>query len=342
VRLAAAGRLAVVAAFAFLAWAATASATTVTVRVGYFPNITHSQALVGRVTGRFEAALAPGARVEWRTFNAGPSAIEALFAGALDVVYIGPNPAITGFVRSRGAALRIVAGATSGGAALIVRSDARIDRAEDLRGKRIATPQVGNTQDIALRAWLRSQNLRTRDKGGDVHVIPMPNADQLTLFLKKEIDAAWAPEPWASRLVREGHGRLLFDERELWPEGKFVTAHVIASTRFLRQHRPLLTTWLHTHVELTRWINANVPEAKRLLNQQIEKDLGKGLPPAILDEAFSRLLVTHDPIRRALLTSASWAFEAGLLGREPPDLSQLYDLTVLGEVLKARGLAPLP
>jgi NitT/TauT family transport system substrate-binding protein len=312
------------------------------VKVGYFPNITHSQALVGLASGRFAAALAPDARVEWRAFNAGPSAIEALFAGALDIVYIGPNPAITGYVRSRGSALRVVAGATSGGAALIVRAESRVDRAEDLRGKRIATPQVGNTQDIALRAWLRANHLRTRDKGGDVHVIPMPNADQLTLFLKKEIDAAWAPEPWASRLIREGNGRLLFDERELWPEGKFVSAHVVVSTRFLQRHRPLLKQWLRTHVEVTQWINAHPPEAKRLVNQQIEKDLGKGLPPAILDEAFSRLLVTYDPIRRALLTSASWAFEAGLLGREPPDLTQLYDLTVLGEVLRERGLAPLP
>lgn len=312
-------------------------AATVVVRVGHFPNITHAQALIGKATGRFEAALAPDARVEWRAFNAGPSAIEALFAGALDVVYIGPNPTITGHVRSQGAALRVVAGATSGGAALVVRADAGIQKPRDLRGKRIATPQFGNTQDIALRAWMRAHGLRPRDKGGDVHVIAISNADQLTLFLKKEIDAAWAPEPWVSRLVHEANGRLLFDERELWPDGKFVTAHVVARTAFLRQRRPLLRKWLAAHVELTEWINANLPEAKRLLNRQLARETGKALPAAILDDAFSRLAITDDPIRAALLVSAGWAFEARLLGREPPDLTGLYDLSVLEEILRERG-----
>ncbi len=313
----------------------------VVVRVGHFPNITHSQALIGKANGWFERALASEARVEWKTFNAGPSAIEALFAGAIDLTYIGPNPAITGYVRSQGEALRVVAGATSGGAALVVRADAGIQRPEDFRGKKIASPQLGNTQDVALRAWLHGHKLRLREKGGDVQVIPIANPDQLTLFLKREIDAAWAPEPWASRLIREANGRLFFDERELWPKGEFVTAHLIVSTKFLKQHRPLVKKWMQAHVELTEWINKNLPEAKRTLNQQIKKETGKALPQAVLDDSFSRLHVTYDPIRSSLFTSARWAYELGFLGRERPDLSGLYDLSVLNEVLKEKGAEPV-
>jgi NitT/TauT family transport system substrate-binding protein len=210
------------------------------VRAGHFPNITHSQGVIGQATGWFDKALAPEARVEWKIFNAGPSAIEALFAGAIDLTYIGPNPAINGYVRSQGEALRIVAGATSGGAALVVRADSGIQRPEDFRGKKIASPQLGNTQDVALRGWLNAHQLRLREKGGNVQVIPIANPDQLTLFIKKEIDGAWAPEPWASRLIREAGGRLFFDERDLWPNGQFVTTHLIVNTKFLREHRDLL------------------------------------------------------------------------------------------------------
>lgn len=314
----------------------------VVMRAGHFPNITHSQGLIGQATGWFDKALAPEARVEWKIFNAGPSAIEALFAGAIDLTYIGPNPAINGYVRSRGEALRIVAGATSGGAALVVRADSGIQKAEDFRGKKIASPQLGNTQDVALRGWLNTHRLRLREKGGDVQVIPIANPDQLTLFIKKEIDGAWAPEPWASRLIREAGGRLFFDERDLWPDGQFVTAHLIVSTKFLREHRGLVKKWIKAHVELTEWINKNLPEAKRVLNQEIKKETGKALPAEVLDDSFSRLQVTYDPIRSSLITSARWAFEAGFLGRERPELSGIYDLSILNEVLTEKGAKPIP
>jgi NitT/TauT family transport system substrate-binding protein len=279
--------------------------------------------------------------VEWKIFNAGPSAIEALFAGAIDLAYIGPNPAINGYVRSQGEALRIVAGATSGGAALVVRADSGIQRPEDFRGKKIASPQLGNTQDVALRGWLKAHQLGLRERGGDVQVIPVANPDQLTLFLKKEIDGAWAPEPWASRLIREAGGRLFLNERDLWPNGQFVTTHLIVSTRFLRERPGLLRKWIKAHVELTEWINDNLPEAKRLLNQEIKRETGKALPAQVLDDSFSRLQVTYDPIRSSLLTSARVAFEAGFLGREPPNLSGIYDLSILNEVLTAKGAQPI-
>ena len=313
----------------------------VAVRAGHFPNLTHSQGVIGQATGWFDKALAPEARVEWKIFNAGPSAIEALLAGAIDLTYIGPNPAINGYVRSQGEALRIVAGATSGGAALVVRADSGIQKPEDFHGKKIASPQLGNTQDVALRGWLKAHQLRLRERGGDVQVIPIANPDQLTLFIKKEIDGAWAPEPWASRLIREAGGRLFFDERDLWPNGQFVTTHLIVSTKFLRGHRGLLKKWIKAHVELTKWINENAPEAKRVLNQEIKRETGKALPPQVLDDSFSRLQITCDPIRSSLLTSARWAFEAGFLGREPPDLSGIYDLSILNEVLTEKGAQPV-
>jgi NitT/TauT family transport system substrate-binding protein len=307
------------------------------IRVGAFPNITHPQAMVGKANGWFEKAMGPNVRVEWKGFNAGPSAIEALYAGAIDMTYVGPNPTISGYVRSNGEALRVIAGACSGGAALVVRNDSGIQSASDFHGKRVASPQLGNTQDVALRAWLKKNGLKTKDKGGDVEVIPLANPDQLTLFLKKELDAAWAPEPWATRLIREGNGRLFLDERTLWPDGQFVTTNLIVSTKFLKQHPDLVKSWLRAHVELTDWISGHLPEARQVLNQQIGRETGKALPPAVLDDAFGRLQVTYDPLRGALLNSAKSAFEAGFLGRQMPDLSSLYDLSLLNQVLSEKG-----
>lgn len=309
-----------------------ATAQTV-VRVGAFPNITHPQAMVGKANGWFDKALGPGAKIEWKSFNAGPSVIEALFSGAIDMTYIGPNPAITGYVRSQGEALRIVAGATSGGASLIVRNDSGIQKPEDFHGKKIASPQMGNTQDVALRAWLKAHGMKSLDKGGDVTVLPLANPDQLTLFVKKDLDAAWAPEPWATLLIKKGNGRLFLDERDLWPKGEFITAHLIVSTKFLREHPDVVKNFLRAHVDLTDWINGHLPEAKRALNQQILKETGKALPTGVLDDAFARIQVTYDPLRSTLLTSARSAFDAGFLGKQMPDLSGLYDLTLLNQVL---------
>jgi sulfonate transport system substrate-binding protein len=308
------------------------------VRVGAFPNITHPQAMVGKNEGWFEKALGNNVKIEWKSFNAGPSAIEALFAGALDITYIGPNPAITGYVRSQGEALRVVAGATSGGAALVVRNDSGIQKPEDFHGKRVASPQMGNTQDVALRAWLKAHGMKSADKGGDVMVMPMANPDQLTLFQKKELDAAWAPEPWATRLIKEGNGRLFLDERDLWPQGQFVTAHIIVSTKFLHEHPDIVKNFIRAHVELTEWISGHLPEAKKMLNDQIHKETGKPLSPALLDDAFGRLQVTYDPLRSSLLNSAHSAFEAGFLGKTMPDLSNLYDLSLLNQVLAEKKL----
>src|ERR1700758_3444339 len=312
---------------------ASVEANAQTMRVGAFPNITHAQAMVGKANGWFEKAMGPTVKVQWTGFNAGPSAIEALFAGAIDMTYVGPNPAINGYVRSNGEALRVVAGAASGGASLVVRNDSGISRPEDFHGKRVASPQFGNTQDVALRNWLKNHGLKTNDKGGDVQIVPMANPDQLTLFLRKDLDAAWAPEPWATRLIHEGNGRLFVDERSLWPNGQFVIGLLVVNSKFLKAHPDLVKNWIRANVDLTDWINAHPSDAKLLFNQQIQRETGKALPSVVLDEAFSRMQVTYDPLHAALSTAAEQAFADGFLGRTMPDLSGLYDLALLNQVL---------
>ena len=313
----------------------------IVLRVGYFPNITHAQALVGRAGGQFEKALGPGVQIEWKAFNAGPSAIEALFAHAIDVTYVGPNPAVTGYIRSQGEAVRVIAGAASGGTSLVVRQDAGIQKSSDFRGKKVATPQQGNSQDVALRAWLRANGLKPREKGGDVQVLPIANAYQFTLFLKGQLDAAWAPEPWAARLVHEAGGRIFLDERDLWPNREFSITIIVINPRTLKEHPDVVKDFLRAHVELTDWINQNPAQAKQILNQQLQKETGKPLAPAVLDDAFSRMAVTCDPIRSSLLKSTQQAFDEGFLGRKQPDLSGLYDLTLLNEVLREKKARPV-
>lgn len=306
------------------------------IRVGAFPNITHAQAMVGKANGWFDQAMGSQVKVQWTSFNAGPAAIEALFAGAIDMTYVGPNPAVNGYVRSNGEALRVIAGTASGGAALVVRSDAGINKPEDFRGKRVASPQFGNTQDVALRNWLQNHGLKSIEKGGDVQIVPMANPDQLTLFLKKDLDAAWAPEPWATRLIHEGNGRLFLDERSLWPNGQFVIGLLVVSNNFMKAHPDLVKSWIRAHVDLTDWINAHPSEAKKILNDQIKRETGKALPAEVLDEAFSRMQVTYDPLHAALNTAAQQAFADGFLGRTMPDLSGLYDLKLLNQVLSEK------
>jgi NitT/TauT family transport system substrate-binding protein len=317
------------------------AASEVTVRVGYFPNLTHSQALIGLARGDFAQSLGPQALIEPMVFNAGPSVIEALFAGEIDLAYIGPNPAINGFVRSQGEALRVIAGATSGGAAFIVRPEAGIASPDDLNGKRLATPQLGNTQDVALRSYLGQHQLLTTEQGGTVQIIPTANPQILDLFRRGEIDGAWVPEPWATRLLLEGGGELFFDERSLWPDGDFTTALLIVRTEFLSAHPDLVQRWLQAHVNLTVWEESNPDEAKRLANEEIGRITSQALPQAVLDGAWSRQRVTYDPLSATINASAEAAYAAGYLESEP-DLSGLIELGPLQTVLADLGLPALP
>lgn len=303
------------------------------VRFGYFPNITHAQALIGMADGTFQKELGTGIEIQPFIFNAGPSVIEAMMAGQLDLAYIGPNPAINGYIKTKGTLLNIIAGAASGGAALVLRSDLKIKKVEQLGGTKIASPQLGNTQDVALRYYLKKHGLKLAEQGGTVQVIPIANPDQLTLFLKKEIAGAWAVEPWVSRLIIEAGGVIFRDERTLWPDGKFITSNIIVSQSFLKKQPDLVKKWLKAHVQLTLRINGNLKEAQKQVNDQIEKITGKSLPDQVLNQAFTRFEVTYDPLASSMFDSADHAFELGFLGKGKPDLDNIYDIRPLNQVL---------
>ena len=310
-------------------------------RIGYFSNINHAQAVIGLGNGDFQKELG-GIKVETQVFNAGPSAIEALFANRIDVTYVGSNPAINGYIKSDGQGLRIIAGAASGGAVFVVRDDAGINSTADFAGKKFASPQIGNTQDIALRSYLLKNGYKTTENGGNVQVIPANNPDILTLMTKKEIDGAWVPEPWGAKLVKEANGKILVDERNLWPNGKFVTSQIVVRTDYLKNHPDIIKKLLEAHVDETIWINNNKDQVSHTFNAQLEKLTGKTIPDDEFQNAFSRLEITYDPIKESLYKSAGDAFDLGFLGDKKPDLSNIYDLTLLNQVLEEKNLQTIP
>jgi NitT/TauT family transport system substrate-binding protein len=309
-----------------------------TLRLGYFPNITHAPALVGVQNGIFADKLGPNVKLTTKTFNAGPSAIEALFSGAIDATYIGPNPTINGWARSEGSALKIIAGATSGGAALVVRDG--ITSVDDLRGKKIATPQLANTQDVALRYWLGQHGLKAdQHGGGDVSVLPTPNPETVAAFESGAIDGAWVPEPYASQLVAEHNGKVLVNEKDEWPGGQFVTTHLIVRTQFLKDNPGLVKRLLQGHIEAVAYANQHPAEAQKAANEHLAALSGKPLPTNIIAAAFKNLTFTVDPVAASLQDSAAHAQEVGLL--DPIKLKGIYDLGPLNELLRASGRPPV-
>ena len=311
-----------------------------TLRIGYFLNINHAQAVIGLGKGDFQRALGNNIEVKTQIFNAGPSAMEALFANQIDVTYIGTNPAINGYVQSNGEALRIISGAASGGAVFVVRNDSGINSPQDLAKKKFATPELGNTQDIALRNYLLDNGLNTKEKGGNVEVLTVKNPDIVTLFLTKQIDGAWVPEPWGETLVKEGGGKILVDERDLWPpEGKFVTVNMIVRADYLENNPDVIKKLLEAHIDETNWINSNKTAAIEPFNVELEKLTGKTLTEDILNASLSRIEFTYDPIRLSLFQDANDAYKMGFLP-EQPNLSGIYDLTILDQVLQEKGLPP--
>jgi NitT/TauT family transport system substrate-binding protein len=306
----------------------------VTLRLGYFPNVTHASALVGVEGGLFEESLGDNVTLETATFNAGPAAVEALFSGAIDATYIGPNPAINAFAQSDGEAIRIISGATSGGAFLVVNPD--IERPRDLEGKTIASPQLGNTQDVALRTWLEDKGFEADTTGGgDVSVVPQDNAQTLALFRSGDIDGAWVPEPWATRLIDEGDGEILVDERDLWPKGRYVTTHLIVATEFLEENPEVVKQLLEGQVAANDLISEDPEEAQDLVAQGIENATGTAIPPELVAATFETLTFTNDPIASSLRKSAKNAEAVDLL--EPVDLDGIYSVKLLNQVLDAEG-----
>ena len=312
-----------------------------TLRIGYFPNINHAQAVIGLNNGDFQKILGNNTKVETIVFNAGPSAVEALLANRIDATYIGPNPTINGYVASGGKDIRVISGVSSGGASFVVRNDAGIQSVKDLGGKKFASPELGNTQDVSLRKYLVNNGYKTAENGGNVTVVPVANADILTLFLKKEIDGAWVPEPWATRLVNEANGKIFVDERDLWPpQGKFVTANIIVRTDYLNQNPDVIKKLLEAHVNETLWINQNKEKAINDFNIELKKLTGKTIANNVLSNALTKLEFTYDPIKVSLFKDANDAYDLGLLakGKSKPDLSNIYDLTILNKVLEEKGL----
>ena len=305
----------------------------VTLRLGHFPNLTHATAIVGVEKGIFAQQLGDAAKLEVKQFNAGPAAVEALFSGAIDATFIGPNPAINAWAQSKGKAVKIVAGSASGGVFLVTKPE--ITKVEDLKGKTIATPQLGNTQDVAIRHWLKQKGFTTtKEGGGDVHIKPQDNAVTVDAFKSGAIDGAWVPEPTASRLVAAG-GKVLVDERDLWPGGKFVITHLLVSTKFLNEHRDVVKRLIAGVVESNAFINANPTEAQKSVSDGIEKLTGKPLDAKLTADAWKSITFLDDPLAESLKVGAQHAQEIGLL--EPVNLDGIYDLSLLNEVLKARG-----
>lgn len=309
--------------------AGSAGATAPELRLGYFANVTHATAVYGVGQGVFAKELG-STKLKTQIFNAGPAAVEALFGGALDAAYLGPNPAINAFVKSKGQAIRIIAGATSGGAALVVRPD--ITSPAQLKGKKIASPQTGGTQDIALRTYLAKNGLKTDQRGaGDTTILAEENSQTLQLFKDGKIDGGWVPEPWASRLVLEGGGKVLVDEKTLWPQGRFVTTHLVVRTEFLRKYPATVKALLRGEIEANKEITADPAKAETVVNDQLKALTGKSLKPATIARAFSEITVTEDPIASSLKQSAENAFATGLVKRA--DLKGIYDLRLLDELL---------
>ena len=318
--------------------APTARTSAVTLRLGYFPNITHAPALVGVKDGTFKYELGELVKLEPKTFNAGPAVIEALFAGEIDISFIGPNPAINGFVQSKGEALRIIGGSTSGGALLVVRPEANINTAKDFANKKVATPQLGNTQDVAVRAWLQDNGLKAKEQGGNVTVIPTENATTLTLFQKGEVDAAWVPEPWATRLIQQAGGKVFLEEKALWPDAKFVTTHIIVRLEYLKKNPDVVASFLRANIKVIQAINADPEKAKTTTNDAIKEITSAALPKEVIDASWKNLEFTWDPIANSLKASADNAYALGFLGLKKPNLDEIYDLTILNRVLEALNL----
>ena len=277
-----------------------AGAEKITLRVGYFPNVTHAQGVVGSQTTRekrgwFEQRLGPDVTIQWYPFNAGPSAMEAIFAGSIDLTYVGPNPALNAYIRSRGDEIRVLAGSAEGGAALVVPGDGRITQPADFRGKKIATPQLGNTQDVAARAWLRKQNFKVTLTGGDVLVVPTANADQLSLFSQGRLDGVWTVEPWVSRLELEAGGKVFLEQTDA------VTTVLVSSVKFLRAHSDLVEKFRVAHVELTAWLNAQPEQAKALVRAGLSAEIKREMSHAIITSAWRRLKFT-DQVTQAQFT----------------------------------------
>lgn len=280
------------------------------IRFGHFPNITHAQGVIAHGLSRqgkgwFEQRLGPDVEIQWFTYNAGPSAMEAIFAGSLDATYVGQGPALNAHFKSDGEEIRVISGAANAGAALVIRPDEQIKTAADFRGKVIATPQLGNTQDISCRAWLKAQGFKVTQTGGDVTVLPTANPDQLNLFQQKKVDAVWTVEPWVTRLEREGNGKVFLEDKDV------LTTWLVTSAKFLADHRDLAKKIAVANVELTEWIQSHPEEAQKELVQELKEETKASIAPESVAQAWKRIKFTTDVSPQLISKAVQDAKDAG-------------------------------
>jgi NitT/TauT family transport system substrate-binding protein len=304
-------------------------------RLGIFPNLTHAPGYVALGEGIFDEVLAP-TRVETRVFNSGTDAGNALLGGSIDATYIGPGPATSLFLES-GGGVAVVSGAVSGGASFVVRKGSGIDGPEDLPGKRIAVPSFGNTQDIAFRAWLEENGLKSNDEGGDVNVLEVDNPELPHLFERGDLDGAWEPEPYPSLLVAEGLGDVYIDEADLWPDGQFVTTHLLVSAPYMEQHPDIVRKLVEANVRSIELLNEDPDTAKATAQSELITAGAPSLDQAVVDAAWENLTFTWDPIAPSLQVGAEHAFDLGYIEEDPTNILDLYRLDDLNAILAERG-----
>ena len=305
------------------ALASVGRADPIILRVGHFPNVTHAQgviahALSNKGKGWFEERLGPNVKIQWFVYNAGPSATEAIFANSIDLTYIGPSPALNAYAKSGGDEIRIIAGAANGGAALVVQPDGRIKTPADFKGKKVATPQMANTQDVACRSWLTQQGFKVTQLGGDVFVVPTANPDQLNLFKQGEVDAVWTVEPWVSRLEMESGAKIFLEQKDT------ITTVLVSSAKFLRDHRDLAKKFAQAHAELTDWIQKNPEEAQKILRQELAAETTRAMPADLVAKSWKRLQFTTEISQAPLKQFVADAQRAGFM-RATPDLKRLVE-----------------
>ena len=294
-----------------------------TLRIAYFPNIGHAIPIIGMEKGFFTEQLID-TEIETRVFDSGPQVIESLFANSIDIAYVGPGPTINGFLNSENKNIQILSGAASGGASFIVHPNSEINTASDFAGKKIAVPQIGNTQDISLRHYLSENNLKPAEKGGSVIVYNISNPDIYTLFVKGDIDGAWVAEPWATILETELGGHRLFFEEDLWPDKQFASVLLIANTDYVEKNPEIISDFLISHHEIVKWINDNPVETRITFNTFLKSHLGQSLSDDVVDISLSNLEITSDPVMDSVYSFAEKANVLGYLGRNGYDLSGIF------------------
>ena len=320
----------------------TTCCSTNVLRIGYFANINHAQAIIGLFNGDYQKALGNSVQIQTYLFNAGPSAMTALLAGQIDISYVGPSPAVNTFIASNGTGIRIVAGASDAGALFVVTDASGISNASagnitsQLIHKTLLGPQLGNTQDVALRAYLLKYHLVA---GVNVTVQDTSNTNIVTALVGDKADGAWVPQPYGSLILSKAKAHVFLDERSLWPGGSFSTAELVVSTSFLTAHPDVVQRIVMAHVNETLWINAHLTQAAALMNATISSKTGFGIAPDVMNSSLATLSFTYDPLAVSVKQQAQQAYELGFLGKTPPNLDGLFDLSILNNVLKQLGLS---